>query len=1185
MNLLKPLELELTGTTLIEASAGTGKTYTITTLFLRLLLEKRVSIERILVVTFTIAATEELRIKLSDRLHLAHHWLRYPANVDPTEDAVLAELITTLDATVALKLIGDAVARLDDLSVYTIDALCLRVLQDFAFESGLPMRIELIANDTEIRREVARDYWRQVMGSNDVFQVENLLALAKTPDDLLDKLNDVARMREAVCIPEYNESDVAGSAAILKSQYQEMIRCWRNNSKRILEVFADEVGVLSRASYKPESKAEIISWIKSIMQSDHLPKKLPARDRFKLITQEWITGKTKKGLDPPTHRFFQLCDGFEERFKHYIKWQRIAAIIQAREYLIVHIDRYKSDRGLVHFEDMRTRLDDALSGPNGSVLAEKIRGLWPYGLIDEFQDTDAEQYRIFNAIYAGQSDCGFFMIGDPKQAVYSWRGADVFTYMSAANSVSESRTLGTNWRSTPAMVAAVNCLFSDREDPFVFDQIPFEPVQASLANERLALTVDGQAVVPMKFNLFDEAELNEAGYAQSKDAVAQACAAEIAGLLNQGAAGTALINGSPVSSADIAVLVRSHREASAMQQALRLAGVRSVSMPNLTVFKSVEAIDLLMTLEAMAYSGREGRVRSALVTSLLGFDSSDMEKILCDESEWDRIIGIFIIAREFWIERGFMHALQYLMLELNIAPRLLLNADGEQKITNLLQLAELLQIQSREVASIEELLHWLRNEVHTSQTGDDALLLRLESDEGLVQIVTMHKSKGLEYPVVYIPFPGSLVAGWVKDIVVFHEREALRTIIDLGSDQNAENKVLQDEENLSEDLRLLYVALTRAKSHCVMYWGNVRSAKKTALWYLIHHRLGSDAPTSFYEMKADLERLASGSGGSVQIAEINLDRIRYREDAKSGELALPVFSTRINQRWGLNSYTGLLRGEDADLPDHDEVASESEIETVAVAASDAQEQLISSLPAGAQTGQLLHEIYEFMDFSDLSDLQILVADSLQRYGQLSSTPGEKKADWTPAVLEIIKNTCAANLDSEGALQLQSVTPKDRLNEMEFFFLVESLDPESLQLALNQFEQYRGVADGLNFNAFEGLMQGFIDMVVRKEKQYFIVDYKSNWLGETVADYSQTAIGHAVRSHRYDLQYLIYTLALHRYLKSRVPGYSYDTHFGGVFYLFVRGMRPDSNTGVWNDKPPLAVIEALDQAMQKQQAAA
>ena len=358
------------------------------------------------------------------------------------------------------------------------------------------------------------------------------------------------------------------------------------------------------------------------------------------------------------------------------------------------------------------------------------------------------------------------------------------------------------------------------------------------------------------------------------------------------------------------------------------------------------------------------------------------------------------------------------------------------------------------------------------------------------------------------------------------------------------------------------------------------------------HLIHQDTEKLTYDqIKTDLDQLALRAGGSIEIVDMQpAAAVRFDDVAPVDKLIRPQFSTRINRRWGMNSYTGLLRGRDADLPDHDEMSEPAE-ETVAEPGNvvSQEEQLIASLAAGARTGQLLHDIYEHMDFTDSTEHRQLIEKSMQLHGHLSSKPEDKASDkeTDPAtVIEtILANSLAAVLDEKSGLTLQQIENKDRLNEMEFFFSVANLDPGSLQTALASYPQYTGAAHGLNFSAFEGLMQGFIDMVVRKDNRYFIVDYKSNRLGESLQDYSQTALAGSISSHRYNLQYLIYTVALHRYLGRRVADYNYDSHFGGVYYLFIRGMRPGTSDGVWFDKPPFALIDALDQMMQTPQAVA
>jgi len=703
MKLLNPFELELHGSTLIEASAGTGKTYTITTLFLRLLLEKQVSIDKILIVTFTIAATDELRIKLGDRLNLAYHWLKQPDAVDPECDETLAKLVAEHRSPQSVSLLGDAVARLEDLSVFTIDALCLRVLEEFSFETGMPMRVELLPDDSEVRIQTAEDYWRTVMGSGDEFEMQSLLSLARSPVELLSALQNLLRFRDLDILPSCDIVEVRRLSEETQTQFKNIITSWRNHSSRIKEILADEANLLNKASYSEKGVKAALEIIKKMESSEQLPPELP--DRFKLFTQKWITDKTKKNLEPPTHPFFTTCNGFADRFNRVSKLRKVAAVEKALTYLQEHIAQYKRDNGLLHFEDMRTRLDLALQQPEGETLASRIRELWPYAMIDEFQDTDAEQYRIFNTIYADHNQCGFFMIGDPKQAIYGFRGADIFSYLAAVERSGTVRTLGTNYRSVPTLVNAVNQIFTRQESAFVLDQIQFHPVEANSANASQALTINSSLVPPLQFRCHDfESDVG----GDHKDFIARACASEIAGLLTAGLAGEATIANKPVTPSDIAVLVRSHSESRKMQQALREYGVRSVSMPVHSVFNTTEASELLRLLECMAFPKREDKIRAALITNMLGFDSLAMEQLLENEQQWDAIVSEFIRAHDMWSDGSFIAALQHMLLEMDVNNKLMRLTDGEQRITNLLQLAELLQVQSRKVTSHEELILWLQ---------------------------------------------------------------------------------------------------------------------------------------------------------------------------------------------------------------------------------------------------------------------------------------------------------------------------------------------------------------------------------------------------------------------------------------------------------------------------------------------
>ncbi len=1178
MDKLQPLNLPLNGSTLIEASAGTGKTYTITTLFIRLLLEKKCAIDQILVVTFTIAATEELRIKIRERVAAALECLEYP----PGKDETLNELLSHYDRTEAIAMLSDVAARLDELAVFTIDAMCLRVLKDFAFDSKLPMRMEFIANDEPIRMLVVEDYWRRVFGGKD-YSFADQLSQYKSPAGLLAALQPVLQARGANVYPQVTKEEMGSLRRDLKKHYFRMVSQWEASSEAVSKILRNDEGVLKKNMYQRPTVEKLLVELPGFFDHEVTPAVVPKK--FELLTASKIASATRKGQPVPQHLFFDLCEDFPAMHARYEVLRRAVVLQDARDYVIENIDRFKRDRGLLHFEDLRLRLSEVLTGANGSVLADKIRQCWPYAMIDESQDTDPQQNSIFQSVYRGQPDCGLFYIGDPKQAIYSFRGADVFTYMSAAKTFDRQYTLAVNWRSSARLVTATNALFGYKPNPFIFDEnITYYPVDSAGMADKTPLLIDNEALVPLQFRVLgidrpDEKPASD----EALEIAAESCAGEIVALLNSSACGSALIGDRPLNTSDIAVLVRSHRESGYVQRALRGRGVKSASNTGSTVFSSQEALDLLIVLSAISRPSVD-TIRRALAVETIGYTAMDIDRLNADEAEWDKLINQFVHYRGVWLSKGLMAAVQTLFIELSVVVRVLGFPDGERRVTNLVQLTELLQVRSREMSSTEELLVWLENQIALPSVEDEQLL-RLESDQDLVQIVTIHKSKGLEYPVVFIPF------GWTiaesgrnnsRDVICFHERSDFASAIDFGSEDNALHKSLQLEEDLSETLRLMYVAITRAKYLCVVGCGVVKSASaRSALGYLLHRNVQQG---SLSEMKVpdisvivdDLTKLAASAPGCVAYSPMQLQTGLFAGGTSGVSLSKNSFSGYIDRNWSITSYTGLQSGVESGLPDYD-FSEQTDADSLVSEADDpavVSEPLgaIARLPAGARTGQLLHEILETIDFTAPELISNRVAEVLERYGSLGATE-----DWQPVVESLVANTLETTLQGEVDLRLCELEQKDRVNELEFFFSINKLDSNRLADILGGEDQYLASTKGLKFSTITGLMRGFIDLVARKDGKYFIVDYKSNLLGAFRDGYRRFELGKVISSHRYDLQYLIYTVALHRFLRSRLGNqYQYDSHFGGVYYLFVRGMKPGSDSGVWFDKPSSRLIEQLDQ---------
>jgi exodeoxyribonuclease V beta subunit len=1186
MSLLDPARLDLHGLQLIEASAGTGKTYTITGLYLRLLLERDLGPERILVVTYTEAATQELRRRIRERLAqaLAHLDGLAPAGDRPDTwlDGYLADPRIPQDAAIRL---ADALARMDEAAVYTIHGFCRRMLQDNAFETGAPFEAELITDEGLLRQAAVEDFWRRRLATLDREGVAWLRARWATPAALLQVLEGTLGLGEVEVLPALDPAAVAAARTALTATFARLRDLWSHRRAEVEAILRSDPA-LNRRSYSRPVVDKAVAALDRLLAADRLPEALP--EHFERCTPAKLAEQTKPGAATPAHPLFDSCGELAEGLARLAADEQALLLAEARWEVRKGVARRKTERRQLYFDDLLQDLAAALAGPGAEPLAALIRQRFPAALIDELQDTDPLQYRIFRRVYAGRGDCALFLIGDPKQAIYAFRGADVFTYMQArSDGLREGalHTLGVNWRSSAALVGAVNVLFGSAENPFLLTpDIVFEPVDPSPEAEQDPLLIDGCPPAPLQWRLLAVTDDNCTKQGQiradaARELAAAVCAEHVAGLLTLAGEGRATLGDRALQPKDIALLVRTHREGDLLQQALRRRGIASVTLSQASVLAGEDAAELAILLAAVADPADLGRLRTALAGGLMGWPVSRLAALERDESAWESLTQAFQDYRRAWLEQGFMVAFQRLLREQGVAPRLLAHPDGERRLTNLLQLGELLQVAAAAHPGLDGLLRWLRD-ARAEDAVDDARQLRLESDEALVKVVTMHKSKGLEYPVVLIPFPWSSGPGREDPLVLYHDRSDRRARLDLGSADQDRARALRDEERLAEALRLFYVAVTRARRLCLLCWGKVNQAERSAPAWLLHRDPEDPAaPSRMGQLdeagiRADLERLAARLPDAIELSDAGIPgATRWRpptvaaEDLRAARLGRPV-----DDRWRVSSYSGLIRGEDSERPDHDRVVPLEETPATAPA------EPIFALPGGTRVGHFLHELLEQLDFPSARDqvLRERVQALLRRYGGLTQ-PGEGAPDWTAVVEELVGNCLDTPLDADGALRLRDIAAADRLNELEFHYPVAELDPRGLGAVLRDFADYAPTAESLSFDPRRGLLRGFIDLVIRHRGRCYLLDYKSNHLGPRLEDYGPEGMRRAVLGHRYDLQYLLYTLALHRWLGRRLADYDYQRHFGGVYYLFLRGMRParGSAFGVWHDRPAPQLVARLD----------
>ncbi|QQS53049.1 MAG: exodeoxyribonuclease V subunit beta [Candidatus Competibacteraceae bacterium] len=1194
MQRLDPLYTPLAGFNLIEASAGTGKTYTITALYARLVVEAGIPVSRILVVTYTNAATKELRDRIRARLSaIRAAFLRGRA----AEHDELATRLLDLspDREIAIRRLSNAVRGFDEAAIFTIHGFCKRALGDNAFESGLSFETELMADTSDLLQEIVEDFWRREFYAGSPLVVQYFLDERSSPDKLLAQIERHLGKPYLRVVTPGGEADGPTLEHAFVAAFQQARILWLQDRAEIAKLLLESPG-LNRQKY---GLKHIPRWLEAMNAylAAETPK-LVLFDKFAQFTATKLQASINKGKTAPQHPFFDACETLKTACEALVDYCRHQIPVKLLAWCNTELAIRKRRQQLQSYDDLLLDLHAALHHPRqGAALLETLRHRYAAALIDEFQDTDPVQYAIFRDIY---TDAGkpVFLVGDPKQAIYSFRGADIFAYLAARNDTPDANrhTLDVNWRSDPRLLTALNAVFGAvGNQPFLFDGIPFHPAIPADGKQREPLWIQGRLEPPLHLWLLEPDSDKPVDKGTASHQAARATAAEIARLLNLGARNRARIGDRPLTGGDIAVLVRSHWQGRMIRNELLRLGVPSVQHADDSVFVSGEALQLEWLLAAVAEPGDEGRVRAALASDLFGLSGEDLQQLREAEQNWTAWLERFQDYRLLWREHGFMRFFRAWLTGEEVPQRLLAFRDGERRLTNLLHLAELLHIAGRTHPGMAGLLKWLGDRRRTPANRDEEQQLRLESDENLVRIVTVHKSKGLEYEVVFCPFlwDGRLRAdGKDGTALLYHDpADAGRAILTIGADEKHPARQHARREEMAENLRLFYVALTRAKQRCTLVWGKIKDAETASPAWLLHHPpvVGPSQDRlevtrqRFKELTAtalrgDLQTVFAAAGETVAIAPLPTESgQRYQPPAiAEPELRAREFAGPLPEFWRIGSFTALTAGYSVEAPDYDMSATIPEAATES--AITAPIKGIFEFPRGARAGVCLHTLFERLDFTQSEDerLEALVGRTLESHGLDAE-------EWTPVVADLARRVLVTPLNPAG-LRLARVTPDRRLNELEFTYPLANLRADALRRVLEQHGYatgpFREMIETLEFNPLRGYMKGFIDLVFEADGQFWLVDYKSNWLGAEPAAYRRERLDEAMAREAYLLQYLIYTVALHRYLRLRLPNYDYEQHFGGVFYLFLRGMDPALGPacGVFHDRPAAALVAALDALM-------
>jgi exodeoxyribonuclease V beta subunit len=1209
---LQAENFDLWGSRLIEASAGTGKTWTIAALYLRLVLghgkehgyERPLRPAEILVMTFTRAATRELSDRIRERLLVAAQWFRGQKPVgasDPFLESLMEDYTPGAARDHAAWLLALAAESMDDASVHTIDAWCQRMLKEHAFDSGCLFDEELVADEDAMRLQGSQDYWRQSCYPLQLESLQKVLEVWSSVDDLFEDMK--ALLGQDVPVEAGNgslEEALNGAVTRRSDALTELKKGWVQRAVEMQDWLDAQTSAKNSGwDGRRLSARNYTGWLTTLKDWSNgdlevdVPDLKTGWDRF---TPDGLMSARKEGAPD-----IKLPNYFAEFETLKVALDKLPSISEAlRRHAAANVANrlhvLKRQSGSFGFADMLTRLNTALSSANGARLRERILAQYPVILVDEFQDTSPLQYQIFDQIYHTESNsrqCALLLIGDPKQSIYGFRGADIYSYMKARKATTGRHyVLETNFRSTQPLVDVVNHWFGHAdakrsEGAFMYRQgdvnpLPFVTVRANGRREQL---VTSAGLMPAMTLVHDLEVRNSEG---SRKVFAARCAEQIVTWLNDSQAGFAE-PGKPfqrLRPADIAILVRTGKEADAVRQQLALRLVPSVYLSDKdSVFDSVVARDLVHWLRAVAAPQDVRLVRAGLATGTIGLSLNELGWLASNDDAFDARSAQLRQLHNIWQTQGVLAMLRQTLHQLGLASNWLQDLDGERKLTNFLHLAELLQAASSTLDGEQALIRWLQMEVSEGVASGEEKVVRLESDADLVKVITIHKSKGLEYSVVCLPYATSCRKQDRKftSFVNLADEDGNRHLsLDFDNDELA----LADRDRLREDLRLLYVALTRARHALWVGFSALKTGRSDAC---ISHNsgagylLGGTDPIDAPNWLGPLEQFAAGDKGIVlKAAEEKTPRTELSRDAAQTPLqSSPDYTAEFERDWKIGSFSQLTR-DLSTTPSGSELSMLQSLrpaddEPDAMAGSDAQlpskdKSLASphawhTFPKGAEAGNFLHDQLEWMAAEGF----LLPGNEsmTQRLERRCERAGRGKHAET--VVRWLTEAVQTQLPGPNAALLDL---KHLLPEMEFWLPADRIHAKDMD-AHCRAHVLAGVArPALAERQLHGMLMGFADLVFEHDGKYWVLDYKSNYLGEDDAAYNGDALAHAMAHHRYDVQAAIYMLALHRLLKLRL-GDAYDPpqQLGGAVYLFLRGIK-GTQSGVCLIPASIPLMDAL-----------
>ena len=1169
----RELDLSPGGRSLIQASAGTGKTWTIAVLYLRLLLEGETPYlpRQIVVSTFTDAAAQELRERLRARLAWAQGQADTFLRELPLQDGDDAQWLrqrwqdSTAQARTDLLRLRLAQAELDLAPVGTLHSLCRRILADFPVESGSAFAAGELIAESGVLELLVDDLWRDLMQREAPLDAGDLLWVREGRTNLRRALQAVLAPGVAVRSAE--------AAAPLTAQDQAVL----------LQDARAIIAVPERFKLSGARNSKLLQALRELVAADEADD-FTALDTDSVREHEGLLDKQFKKdalTDAALHARLERIFATLRRVDEARDASKAAALERYRRQLLQRRHDQLLREARLTFNMLIEGAALALRDP-ASPLAARLREQWPVALVDEFQDTDAQQYGILDAIYRDAQRVArgrLIMIGDPKQAIYRFRGGDIHTYLKAAETADEVLELAVNRRSSQDYVAALNALYElagpalsqDPQHP-----IRYAPVTAAGRDDTYTAP-DGSAVsAALVLHYQPEAP---GGQEERRRVALEACARQIAGLLQSGCR----LGDAPLAPGDIAVLLPKNQQVEQLRELLLQRGVPCVGAGKRSVFETVLARELQLMLYAIEHNNDDSALRAALATGFGRRSYADLCRLREDTDEWQQLRQRFSGLRREWQRHGVLSVVLELSDEL--ARGLARASERERALTDLRHLGELLQAQSEASAGAEQLLAWFAQQREAPTEGDEAAnehQLRLESDARRVRLLTLHASKGLEFPVVFLPLMWDHSGRNPTLPLTWDAASGLR-LAEVTAEAQVRAQQVVREEDQEERFRVLYVALTRARHACHVYALSPQRPRDGR----------SNAPAPADPERSALDATIARIQQTLAGRPLPPANLAWREDGwdwsdaryEAPEAATQPLHARVEpprpQLEQTFSFTALVagrgRGAQEESAAEDEGGSVEELPTAplfvaaAVAAPDPRILELSHL-RGPEFGNAVHAVFERRQLGQPLAAQLeLVERSLRE--QAAKPAG----DGGVAAIAALVQRCVDLPLVDGA-SLASLAPIQLRAEMGFQFVLDNVSARALREACQRHGAGALLPDNLPQSTLQGLMSGKIDLVFEHQGRFHVLDYKTNYLGDALEDYAPQRLDAAMQDHHYGFQALLYTVAVERYLRQRLPNYRRAQHLGEAIYLFVRASGLDARSGIWRQRFDGALLDAVDHAL-------